>query len=375
MIFVNWHMKHKLLSGLTAMVLVSSLSVSLSSRAEQSPLSEEAQAEEVTETETFVGAIPKPESADRTPETAGETTAVKVGEYQSDSQSDTQLQAIVATVLPHEWNNRQAATLYVRNIPVLTFVEQTDAVKAANPGNLVQIGTVLHQQTEKKVASPQVKQPSSDAASEPNPSDPVVRATELAAKLNELSRHRIDANSIGVRWNPEQENYSIYIPGETLVVIDSDTILPDTTQNAAEDALQATNRLRRQLGYAPPLRKIEGKSPLNAVEKAVEMAFNRRVIDAVTGWASWYGPGFHGRLTANGERFNQYELTAAHRTLPFGTTVRVTNVNNGRSVVVRINDRGPFTGGRIIDLSVAAADAIGMIGSGVAPVKVEVLAP
>lgn len=91
------------------------------------------------------------------------------------------------------------------------------------------------------------------------------------------------------------------------------------------------------------------------------------------GMASWYGAGFHGNRTASGERYNQYDLTAAHRSLPFGTWVRVTNLNNGRSVVVRINDRGPFVGGRVIDLSAAAAQTIGMINSGVAPVSVEVL--
>ena len=83
--------------------------------------------------------------------------------------------------------------------------------------------------------------------------------------------------------------------------------------------------------------------------------------------ASWYGPGFHGRKTASGERFNTGALTAAHKTLPFGTRVRVVNVNTGRSVVVRINDRGPFIRGRVIDLSKAAARAIGM--DGVARVK------
>lgn len=87
---------------------------------------------------------------------------------------------------------------------------------------------------------------------------------------------------------------------------------------------------------------------------------------AQSGEASWYGPGFHGRLTASGERFNTNDLTAAHRTLPFGTRVRVVNKKNGRSVVVRINDRGPFAHGRVIDLSKAAGQAIGM--SGVAPV-------
>ena len=87
-----------------------------------------------------------------------------------------------------------------------------------------------------------------------------------------------------------------------------------------------------------------------------------------SGMASWYGPGFQGRRTANGERFNTHELTAAHRSLPFGTRVRVTNKTNGRSVVVRINDRGPYAGGRVIDLSNASAQAIGV--SGVAQVSV-----
>lgn len=91
------------------------------------------------------------------------------------------------------------------------------------------------------------------------------------------------------------------------------------------------------------------------------------------GVASWYGPGFHGRLTANGERFNQHALTAAHRTLPFGTEVRVTNTANGRSVIVRINDRGPFSGSRVIDLSRAAAEAVGMIQAGVTPVTIEIV--
>jgi len=94
---------------------------------------------------------------------------------------------------------------------------------------------------------------------------------------------------------------------------------------------------------------------------------------ASSGNASWYGPGFAGRLTANGEIFDPSQLTAAHKTLPFGTRVRVTNLNNGRSVDVRINDRGPFKPGRVIDLSRAAAERVGMIGSGTAPIRLELL--
>ena len=86
------------------------------------------------------------------------------------------------------------------------------------------------------------------------------------------------------------------------------------------------------------------------------------------GKASWYGPGFHGKRTASGERFDMNELTAAHRTLPFGTRVLVRNPQNGREVVVRINDRGPQARDRIIDLSRAAAGAIDLLQAGVAPV-------
>jgi rare lipoprotein A len=97
------------------------------------------------------------------------------------------------------------------------------------------------------------------------------------------------------------------------------------------------------------------------------------VGEEVVGRASWYGAKFHGEPTASGETFDMEELTAAHRTLPFGTRVRVTNEANGRSVVVRINDRGPFGGRRIIDLSRRAAELIGIKKKGVAPVRIEVL--
>lgn len=91
------------------------------------------------------------------------------------------------------------------------------------------------------------------------------------------------------------------------------------------------------------------------------------------GKASWYGPGFHGRKTASGERFNQGAMTCAHRKLPFGSKVRVTNLENDRSVVVIVNDRGPFIQGRIVDLSRKAAQEIDMIRTGTAPVRVEIV--
>ena len=91
-------------------------------------------------------------------------------------------------------------------------------------------------------------------------------------------------------------------------------------------------------------------------------------VEVGRGKASWYGPGFQGKRTASGERFDMNELTAAHRTLPFGTRVRVRNIQNGREVVVRINDRGPHIRDRIIDLSKAAAAAIDLVQAGEAPV-------
>ena len=98
-----------------------------------------------------------------------------------------------------------------------------------------------------------------------------------------------------------------------------------------------------------------------------------QVVSPETGLASWYGHPYHGRAAANGEIYDMEKLTAAHRTLPFGTWVRVTNVSNSKTVDVRIIDRGPFVDGRIIDLSHAAARAVDMIAAGVAEVRVDVL--
>jgi rare lipoprotein A len=91
-----------------------------------------------------------------------------------------------------------------------------------------------------------------------------------------------------------------------------------------------------------------------------------------TGRATWYGPGFHGQKTASGETFNKNKLTAAHRTLKFGTKVRVTNLSNNKKIVVRINDRGPVSGKFVIDLSEKAAKLLDMKDAGVVPVKLEI---
>ncbi|MBA3677129.1 MAG: septal ring lytic transglycosylase RlpA family protein [Sphingosinicella sp.] len=115
---------------------------------------------------------------------------------------------------------------------------------------------------------------------------------------------------------------------------------------------------------APPL--VE-----ETIEEVVPTEFEKRPFLFGEGVASYYGAELAGNRTANGERFNPSALTAAHRTLPMGTRLRVTNKANGKSVVVRINDRGPFTKNRIIDVSRAAAEKISMIGSGTARVTLE----
>jgi rare lipoprotein A len=105
----------------------------------------------------------------------------------------------------------------------------------------------------------------------------------------------------------------------------------------------------------------------------ITSAIGRGIATVQEGIVSWYGAQFHNRRTASGERFDQSALTMAHPNLPFGTVARVTNLRNGRSVVVRVNDRGPFVGKRIADLSQAAADELGMLRKGLAKVRIEVL--
>lgn len=106
--------------------------------------------------------------------------------------------------------------------------------------------------------------------------------------------------------------------------------------------------------------------------------FRSRAWEGVSGeegLASWYGHPYHGRRTSSGEIYDMYQLTAAHRKIPFGSWVEVTNLNNGRSLTVRINDRGPFVDGRIIDLSYASAALLGVVGPGVVPVRVRLVQP
>lgn len=328
-------MNQRLFRSLTAAVVVSAVSTSLP-----------AQAQQIDRLEAL---LQQGEDADRSSPSAATTTADEASpSTQVTAASGPDRLSDLFQVIPHPLDNRQAATLYVRNIPVLTF-----------------IGPALPALTENKSDSTETS--AADVELEP-----AVRATAIAARLDQFHQAEGDPEAIAVRWDEEQATYILSMGETDLVAIGETAILPDTTEDAAGDALQAANRLRRLLGGAAPLDTIEGlPEPTEAVPTSA--TDGEQVAAVMTGRASWYGPGFHGRPSASGETFNQNALTAAHRTLPFGTRVRVTNLSNNQQVIVRINDRGPYGHGRIIDLSAAAARAIDLARMGVGSVRLEVL--
>lgn len=324
---------------------------------------------------------------------------VKVGEYQSRAGKQT-LDAVITEIHPHNIRGRKAATLFIRNIPVLTFLSSVsdtnlESKKVGAIGNTegVQSYALIASNSSNTLNTGNLTNVSNQISSTDN--DPVQIAGVIAAKINQLSRENVDGSKITVSWKAGEKStanqaqnksatlqqngdrYTIKINGEELVEINEGTRLADTTNNLAQDALQATNRLRRLLGNASPLKEIANlpvRLPISIPKLPQQISVGVGAVRAtLKGMASFYGYDGSGNLTASGQRFNPEGMTAAHRSLPFGTQVRVTNTHNGRSVVLRINDRGPFIRGRIIDVSAGAARILGMMGSGVAPVHVEVL--
>lgn len=393
-------MSQRFWNGLTAATLAATLTaVSSTSRAEQTQsLAQQDQPDVLAAEIAHSSRQPKVQEKLGTSSPAAATSesqsveTVKVGEYQSQA-SNRRRSEVVAKVHSHQKAGRQAVTLYVRNIPVLTFLgTQSDSSSDTKVGTTEQSDAIALDAQNKAIsesarfsdAGARLDQAKSLSptemakANQASKDDPLAEATALAAKLNQLYRNDLDAKSIKVSWksSPDasgarRERYVIEAGEDELVEMNSRIILPDTTRNLAKDALQATNRLRRLLGKAAPLRQIEGLPPGRSHN--VIAAASGVLRRAGNGMASWYGPGFNGRRSASGEIFNQNALTAAHKTLPFGTKVQVTNMNNGRTVVVRINDRGPYAHGRVIDVSAAAARVLGMMGSGVAPVRLDIV--
>ena len=324
------------------------------------------------------------------------SNVVKVGEYQSQGASPNS-NSVIAKVHTHELEGRQAATLFVKNIPVVTFLGSTSANNSETKMGVVARNNRAGLHLSAKNKSAKVADTGNQIL--PNSNGPVTRAGVLAASLNQLNQGKVDANNITVSWKGDSkpsiasesgipESYVIKINDAELVEINKDTRLPDKTKDPAQDALQVTNRLRRLVGQAPPLKAIDNLPVVNELtaKEAGKVLIahhtgrwkrgyrlRRRVGGIFRGIASFYGYDFSGNKTASGERFNPEAMTAAHRTLPFGTRVRVTNPRNGRSVIVRINDRGPFIRGRVIDLSYGAARVLGIIRRGIAPVRIQVL--
>ncbi|TVP69325.1 MAG: septal ring lytic transglycosylase RlpA family protein [Leptolyngbya sp. LCM1.Bin17] len=336
-------MKHRVIGGLTVAVAMSVLGAPLPSQAQDSGDSHlDAQTQHNLDilslsdseiSETGLSAISDASSIEPADPESATLAASPVQEFES------------ATVFAHALDARQAATIYIRSIPVVTLIGgelETLSSTKSDPDLQAATGTDV-----------------ADAG-------PVAQANLILARLEGLAADS-EVEAIKARWDDDDEAFVVSWQDEDLLTVNSRIILPDTTEDPAEDALHIANRLRRLLGDAPPLEKVEGM-PEPPQPQAVAV-----VASTLTGMASWYGPGFHGRRSASGEVFDQNALTAAHRTLPFGTQVRVTNLNNGRQVVVRINDRGPFSGGRVIDLSAAAASSIGLRSSGVGRVRLEVL--
>lgn len=153
---------------------------------------------------------------------------------------------------------------------------------------------------------------------------------------------------------------------------------PEASDQEAVDhssaVVKATSYTVRDKTSRPEKRSLSPQTSYTVRGKTYRTLSSRQIgTFHQKGPASWYGPGFHGRKTASGEIYDMYAMTAAHKRLPLGTKVKVTNLDNGKSVVVRINDRGPFHGNRILDLSKAAAGKIGAIEKGVAPVSIVVM--
>lgn len=188
-----------------------------------------------------------------------------------------------------------------------------------------------------------------------------VRAKLMAQRLSELLQEpTIDGNQLQPGL---QDGMPALKLGDRLLFVIDDDLPLDPTTNRELLAIKWTNNLRVALNA----------EPLNLVEAQIKMYDLVETATKIPGLASWYGPYFHGRLTANGERYNQYAFTAAHPSLPFNTYLKVRNLNNGSAVIIRVNDRGPYIPPRNLDLSRQAARCIDSESVGVVKFEATVM--
>ncbi|MEM9567173.1 MAG: septal ring lytic transglycosylase RlpA family protein [Cyanobacteria bacterium P01_E01_bin.34] len=273
-----------------------------------------------------------------------DTSASTVNEIPVDTNSDAVLEAargtaelnellggnnVPASLYAHELWGHEAATVYLEGLPLVTFTAANNP--SANPEDM---------------------------------------AADLIERLNQLAQSEPESYDIGLIAGG---NYAVTVDGTAVIEID------DTVQSTFRDrdrsatAASVANQMRRVLQGASPIDASDAVVVARASSDYTPNPVTDNVVSTQRGLASWYGPGFAGRLSANGEIFNPEHMTAAHKYLPFNTMVEVINLVTGSSVVVRINDRGPFVGERIIDLSAAAARSIGLMQRGVGPVEIRIL--
>jgi len=342
---LNWNWSYTLSTSVVALAIISSLT-SHSAQAQTEAQPEIRANIASTSTSTNTTALPN---------------TLKVVESRSLVKSKDEA---IARIHTHKLNGKNAATVYVRGIPVVTYIESDEA--ASENGQ-------TKEKSEPKGATKNISSSTGDTAEKLlTSSNPIERATAAAAMINQLNRDGLDASKIIPAWN--DGDYVIKLGDRATLKFDQQAIFPDSLQNQTEDVLESANLLRRLLGGANPVSEVaNAPKPKFAATSTFNPALNNQIVGVMSGMASWYGPGFDGNYSASGEIFNANDMTAAHPSLPFGTMVRVVNMDNGESVVVRINDRGPYAEGRIIDMSAGAASMIGLVASGVAPVRLEVL--
>ncbi|PZV16856.1 MAG: septal ring lytic transglycosylase RlpA family protein [Pseudanabaena sp.] len=360
---LNWNWSYTLSTSVVALAIVSSL-------ASHSAQAQSGSQQEFTATNASTSL----------------SNSLKVGETRSQSLTRTKDDDI-ARIHTHKLNGKNAATVYVRGIPVVTYIESEESAKSA-AGNTESNSLKTKGETKKNSESVKLSTSSTnletsksdspaksaDDSSENllTSSDPIERATATAALINQLNRDGLDATKIIPTW--KNGNYVIKLGDRNMLKFDRQAVFPESLQNQTQDVLESANLLRRLLGGAKPVTEVVN-SPRSkfAARLSPNPSLSNQIVGVMSGMASWYGPGFEGSYSASGELFNPSDLTAAHPSLPFGTLVRVVNMDNNQSVVVRINDRGPYAHGRVIDISTAAANVIGLISAGVAPVRLEVL--
>lgn len=260
----------------------------------------------------------------------GDLLPLKVGEPQWDQN---RAEEPTSTLYSYQMDDQEVATVYLKDLPVISFVEHPDL------------------------------------------DPPLLRASQLVAQLNQLAEGTTQGEEVSLQveeltQDPEdpQGHYVIHLDDQQLLPIDEGVLLTGDDSHTTV-ALTAVNRLRRLLFRSPPIKTAPPlPQDMQTDPSSDPIRVGRATEDTPQftdqGYASWYGHGRH-----------PHRLTAAHRELPFGTQVRVTNLENGKSTVVTIDDRGPFLRGRVIDLSRAAAQTLDMIHAGVVKVQIEVVGP